>query len=542
MLSGIRAKSNSECVQYLAPIVLLIYADFSSCKAGFLVNSHTLKANPYARLQASYCPSGYIYVGRPYLLKTFQMSVTCNRPSKCQNEIIIMDCFDELVDQLVKEIEEQEAKKRPRYKEAKRRFRNAVSVIVEDAWKALRSIPVRRCSVHLGSNHYSHTNRYADPNLTYRTFKPAYDGLLKLGYIEQTQKGYYDPFKMQGKLTEYQSSDKLERLFNDLGVYPAIYFQPSKDDETVLLRTKSDQRKVLIDYVETAQTNRHRRKLLKINQCLLRHWLDIELPDTEYATIAQRINSRTDKNPIDFSRRTLVRIFSNPDFKHGGRFYRGWWQNIPSEYRKYLTIDTKRTEELDYSQLNPNILYAMAGKEMGSADAYDRILGDKHRKLAKQAFNAMIQSPSPLRSCPKAIDLSKVGMKWAEIREAVLKAHQPIEQYFFKGIGNKLQYEDSRIAERIMLHFAKHDIPVYPVHDSFIMHHGYREELKDVMEQAFKDRFKADIDISVEAVDWSYLKKEQTSDHLDINTIMASLSEVSEWQGRNEEWFKHRKS
>lgn len=449
-----------------------------------------------------------------------------------------MKNFAELITFLVSEIEASEARQKRRASEVQERLSNGTSAIIADTWKALQSIPAQICTIHLGRSYYSHTNRYADRNLSYRTIKAAYDGLKKLGYIEETQKGFYDPVKMQGKLTQYKPTAKLAKLIAGLDGHPAIYFSPNLDHETVLLRTKSNNRKELIDYVESRRSNRHRRKLQRINKCLSRHWLDLELPDTEYAALAQSIQNRSDKNPVDFSNRTLVRIFSNHDFKHGGRFYRGWWQNIPSDYRKYLTIDTKRTEELDYSQLNPNILYAMAGKDMGQSDAYNRILGAKHRKLAKEAFNAMVQAKSPLKSCPEKINLSGVGMKWKDVREAVIKAHKPIEQYFFKGIGNKLQYEDSRIAERIMLHFAKQDIPVYPVHDSFIMHHGYRDELKDVMATAFRDRFDREIGITVEAVDWGYLKPTSQPEHLDIHVIVKSSNNVSQWRKRNDLWFQ----
>lgn len=449
-----------------------------------------------------------------------------------------MKNFAKLISFLVSEIEASEARQKRRASEVQERLSNGTSAIIADTWKALQSIPAQICTIHLGRSYYSHTNRYADRNLSYRTIKAAYDGLKKLGYIEETQKGFYDPVKMQGKLTQYKPTAKLAKLIAGLDGHPAIYFSPNLDHETVLLRTKSNNRKELIDYVESRRSNRHRRKLQRINKCLSRHWLDLELPDTEYAALAQSIQNRSDKNPVDFSNRTLVRIFSNHDFKHGGRFYRGWWQNIPSDYRKYLTIDTKRTEELDYSQLNPNILYAMAGKDMGQSDAYNRILGAKHRKLAKEAFNAMVQAKSPLKSCPEKINLSGVGMKWKDVREAVIKAHKPIEQYFFKGIGNKLQYEDSRIAERIMLHFAKQDIPVYPVHDSFIMHHGYRDELKDVMATAFRDRFDREIGITVEAVDWGYLKPTSQPEHLDIDVIVKSSNNVSQWRKRNDLWFQ----
>ena len=78
-----------------------------------------------------------------------------------------------------------------------------------------------------------------------------------------------------------------------------------------------------------------------------------------------------------------------------------WWQNVPSEYRKYITIDEKRTAEFDFSQLNPHLLYHSNYKELGSEDAYDRVLDGEHRKIVKQAFNAMVQASTPLKSCPR---------------------------------------------------------------------------------------------------------------------------------------------
>jgi hypothetical protein len=86
--------------------------------------------------------------------------------------------------------------------------------------------------------------------------------------------------------------------------------------------------------------------------------------------------------------------------KQGGRFYRGWWQNVPSEYRKYITIDEKRTAEYDFSQLNPHLLYHSNYKELGSEDAYDRVLDGEHRIVVKQAFNAMVQASTPLKKLP----------------------------------------------------------------------------------------------------------------------------------------------
>ena len=50
-----------------------------------------------------------------------------------------------------------------------------------------------------------------------------------------------------------------------------------------------------------------------------------------------------------------------------------------------------------------------------------------------------------------------------------------------------------------MLHFAKENVPILPIHDSFIMHKGYEDTLDDVMAEAFKAKTRSDIPIKVTA-------------------------------------------
>ena len=46
---------------------------------------------------------------------------------------------------------------------------------------------------------------------------------------------------------------------------------------------------------------------------------------------------------------------------------------------------------------------------------------------------------------------------------------------------------DSDIAEKVLLHFAHKGIAILPLHDSFMMHHGYESSLEPVMSLAFEE-------------------------------------------------------
>ena len=189
------------------------------------------------------------------------------------------------------------------------------------------------------------------------------------------------------------------------------------------------------------------------------------------------------------------------------------------------------------------MIYSLYNLELGSDDAYSRVLDGEHRDIVKTAFNAMFQSSTQLTSKPKGIDLDKVGMTWMELRQAVLDSHKPIQHLFFKGLGNQLQFEDSEIAEGIMLHFSAIDAPALPIHDSFVMHHGYASELEETMRRTFYDRFGQDIKVNAEMIEEVKPKNDYPIGHpkfwddISIEAILEGDKEYSEWQDRDALWL-----
>lgn len=446
----------------------------------------------------------------------------------------------DLIIETTKRIEGLETRKRNRDANTQLRFEHSVRTILIDLWKAIHSIPPRECLINKRSGYYSENPRYRDPLLTYKQTIAAFDGLNMLGLIEVTKEGYHDRETLQGSLTKVVARDELLERLREIEVHPALSIQPDLNCESILLRNTIDGHRQHVDYNDTPKTDEYRQNLNRINQCFLRHWADIQIKDTEFDALEARIGADDERLPIDFTARTLVRIFSNGSFKEGGRFYRGWWQNVPIEYRKHITIDMKQTVEYDFSQLNPHMLYFAYNKELGSEDAYDRVLDGEHRDLVKSAFNAMIQASTDLRNCPSDIDPSIADMSWGELRDRIIEAHRPIEHLFFCGTGNKMQFEDSCICEGVMLHFASMDTPALPVHDSFIMHHGYGGELEEAMRRAFYDRFGGDIPTSKEMLE-EYKADDSPPTSTGLDEVLELEKEYSKWQARNDAWFAHKK-
>ena len=343
----------------------------------------------------------------------------------------------------------------------------------------------------------------------------------------------------QSGLTKFIPTDGLLERFESLEGHPAFQIKPNLDEETIILRDKIDGKNVDIYYDDIRKTNRFRSNLKIINDCLMRHWADLRIRNTEFSHLAKRISQHSDKEPVDLSRRTLVRIFANGSFEEGGRFYRGWWQNVPSEYRKFITIDEMVTTEYDFSQLSPHMLYFAYNKDMGQEDAYDRVLDGQHRKIVKQAFNAMVQSKTPLNSKPNKIDLDGLEMSWKDLRQQILDSHKPISNLFFTGVGNKLQFKDSCIAESVMLQFANQNKAALPIHDSFIMQEGYAGHLEEAMRRAFYDEFEADVPLKQEVITERIALFDESGDPR-TQEVTADDKEHSQWYDRNTMWLYSR--
>lgn len=443
----------------------------------------------------------------------------------------------EIVDRLAAQMTEKKAHYQKRTVEAQAHFLQGVEHLIIQLWKGIQIHAGYQGSINKRAGWYSENSRYGDPNLSFEQTVAAYDGLLKLGLVQETQSGYFNRETLEGNITRFAANDELLSILLGIREDPFKAIEPDLSSESIILTHKIDGKKRQIDYLDTTGVNEMRDNLLLINKCLKAHYPDLRIRDDEWLPLQERIMADPKKRPIDLTRRKLVRIFSEGRFDRGGRFYRGWWENVPSEYRKYITIDGERTNEYDYSQLNPHMVYILREKELGSEDAYGRVFDGEHRDLVKEAFNAMVQSATPLLKEPRDIDLSEVDFDWSFLRQAILDAHKPIQDMFFKGHGNYLQYIDSVMAEDIMLKFVKSEfVPVLPVHDSFIVHYGHGElgELEEDMRRAFHGHFKKDIKVkeeigvmlpsSFDALEWNDLTFEEQ---------VHGPPEYSHWENRN---------
>lgn len=106
--------------------------------------------------------------------------------------------------------------------------------------------------------------------------------------------------------------------------------------------------------------------------------------------------------------------------------------------------------------------------------------------------------------------------------EAIIESNKPIQKYVYSGYGTRLQRFDSDIAELVLLHFADMSYLVLPVHDSFLAHNGFENELNEVMALAYRKKIGYNINVNLKQVKTSghcseenYEFGEPTTDDLD---------------------------
>jgi hypothetical protein len=362
-----------------------------------------------------------------------------------------------------------------------------VKVVVLNLYVAWLQAPDKWVAYHRMKEKYGPRGRYNELHISYLTVAIV-DALHALGYIEHVL-GHYDKSGQRpSHVSRMRATQKLLDLIHVSKIVPQMVCS-APERECIILRARdeADDKQRDIEYQDTDETRRMRAELSAYNQHLA--VTDIRLSDSVVG------DSRPDgpMPKVDLTNKFVRRIFANGSWDEGGRFYGGWWQTVPREWRSQILIDGKPLAELDYSGLHVVLLYALAGldywKEIGRdpywLDGYERsdrmrgflklvllccLFADSQEKAIKAMRSKVHEREDGLwgRSeeygwvADEEIDLKKLV-------EAFAEAHPRIRRYFFSDYSTKLQRIDSLIAERVISEFTGKEIPILVLHDSFLI-------------------------------------------------------------------------
>ena len=324
-----------------------------------------------------------------------------------------------------------------------------------------------------GKGRLDHERRYRPAQATVSYHLQALALLQERGLVKIVQGGYH--FFGYSQTARYALTDTA-LLTLPLEGLTVSDFSIARRDETIRLKNSEGQ---LIKYMDTEETHEMRLRLHKLNTLL---------ESTDIGSTSHP-NALTDFDEEFSGERTdLYRVFNNGSFSEGGRFYGGWWLHAKKHLRQTITINGQPTVEADFKGLHPAILFAKQGLSI-PLDPYALVPkvdgNDTLRKHAKFTFLALLNASWKGTAEPRHFDTRAHGMTAEAFRHSVKAAFPMLPGIFDKGIGLKLQREDSDLAERVMMHFVDRGIPVLPVHDSFIIAANHHALLVSVMKTIF---------------------------------------------------------
>jgi len=399
-------------------------------------------------------------------------------------------------------------------KDTARQRKVACTMLIEGLYQTYYTFSdSARLCLSLSQSRYKKRDPAKINTVGYRTMNDAVQALEQLGWVF-VRAGYVSG---RGKNipTKLMPIGQLLKVFQDNGI-AWQELQPTVDQEIIILKDydPTTKEKYIISTPDTRKVRLMRSNLKKINTFLSQHAICLHRNDKNLSALAKKMSQDSystewfDNKPIkkarlfNFSHTAMTRIFARSSLSKGGRFYGGWWQYIPREERKYITIDGMGTIEIDYSEMHPRLLYLEQGLKPPKGDLYDlkiRVGGlpfdPEHerykaiRGVVKRYINALINDENGFYKLPIS-DQEIIGMDTKQLRELVIKKHPKIQNSLGAGKGLSFQYFDSQIAERVMLMLLEKNIVCLPIHDSFICQFHHAKDLHEAMITAYQKVFK----------------------------------------------------
>lgn len=391
----------------------------------------------------------------------------------------VVQCTDRLQREWLKSF-----RRRPGAKKQEQ-FRACVGLILLNLLRAEARSKGLAVGIGTSKAHLDASRRYVPFYMSVDYFLMARAMMLEQGVMTIASPGYRNDGLAQ--VARYRLTDAAKD-FLLAGAPPLHAYQVDRQRETIILKDNEGR---LAKYEDNAQTNKMRDNLARINETIASSRINSTRPlDPEFDLEEGKSSGGT----------RLYRVFNNGTFEQGGRFYGGWWQYAKRHFRPLITINDEATIEADYKGLHPSILFARQGLPI-PPDPYALVPGVDGdadlRHHAKTTFVALLNTSSGRTDEPRFFDSARYGMSGREFQAQVRGAFSMLPNIFSNAVGMHLQREDSDLAERVMLHFVDRGLPILPIHDSFIVAMRHREELVQVMVEAFEQVYGEQLTVTV---------------------------------------------
>ena len=392
----------------------------------------------------------------------------------------------------------------------KKTAKDMLRVLLLDLYVAWLNDPSLALGFSKNNNSYTANSRMDRIHIGNNIIKVE-EELVAAGYVEELDGFHATTGKGRSYMTRIRHSQKLREAFLKLTLdlydidhhagKPLILLRERYEDD------EGNDQKRLLEYPMTPEVETMWADLVAYNELLRRSFIDIPSLTEPYVRRQIEAGKRAGQEQvisIGPDNKHVHRVFNGTvadNWTKGGRFYGGWWLQIPKDMRKDIYINDQPTVEVDYKALHPNLLL-LEGEALGSQyDPYDlgRLVlpeGITTRPKQREAVKKLVLMAINATSAKKAFQAFRRAAKKDDPLKK-LKDHKlqtlldgftdkfpELKEALNTGKALELMNKDSIIANMVINHFTQQDIPVLCIHDSFIIQHNKKEELHNVMDVA----------------------------------------------------------
>lgn len=392
-----------------------------------------------------------------------------------------------------------------------------IKVLLLDLYLRWSIDPLLKTGLSRNVNSYAARSRYNELHVS-KLMPEIADGLADAGLIRSSN--FVPPSEPKpSRTTRIWPTSRLIQMFEDAKFGP-LHIGDHPDREVIVLRDaaptkgvdskksknpkrpRRHKKQVEVPYEDTGQTKAMRHLVQTYNELLRQSFIDIPTLERGFIELSAGSDGSPRRLHVSQHDKFTRRIFNRGSFDKGGRFWGGWWQRCPKDWREKIFIDDKPVSELDYSGLHIVMLYARRGinywTDVGS-DPYQIDFPDfdgtteELRAICKQLILVALNAGDETAAFSAFRDEAETGSSEKRMSNETLSVilnllkdkHQPIAPMLTKDAGIDLMNQDSKIAEQIIDHFTRKSIPILAIHDSFVLPYGYEKELDDEMQKAF---------------------------------------------------------
>ena len=378
-------------------------------------------------------------------------------------------------------------------------------ILVTDLYSNWKLDPTLSIGFSKNNNSYKVKSRYNKAGVSPQIIEIV-KRMVEYGFLEEV-KGHHDKSGGSNSFTaRIRPSLKLRSAFQQLET-DLYSIDHHKHAELIILRTKfKDENghdwKENIEYADTELTDQWREQVKAYNSLLKRTFIDIPTLSEPFIKAKIEKGDRTGQDmivSIGPDNKHVHRVFNGieeDNFHKGGRFFGGWWLQVPKAYRKLIHLNDQPTVEVDYKAIHPNLLLSEPELDPYTLDqmVLPEVFNNKddQRSAVKGVVLMAINATSAeeafgaFRQSKKEGDRMRrlTNQQLQKLLDAFTDKYPEIKNALNTGQGLYLMNLDSQIANMIIDYYTKQNIPILCIHDSFIIDWKREAELRRFMHMA----------------------------------------------------------